>query len=118
MKIRGAKSPDLVPGMEMKRIPSQIPQTRTLCRPITPLQPESEASVKISRDGTNRRKEVVFSKNLRSVKGSKASLKEAVTGMERSLLDVEVKVFIQMITGIRKSLPYWSIGLLLIDTET
>ena len=64
----------------------------------------------MSRDGTKGRKEVGFSKNFRFVKGSKASLKEAVTGMDRSLLDVEVNEFIQTITGVRKSLPNWSIG--------
>ena len=46
---------------------------------------------------------------MRSVQGSKASLKEAITGLKRSLLDVEVKEFIQMITGVRKNLPNWSI---------
>ena len=44
------------------------------------------------------------------MKGFKTSLKEAVTGMERSLLDVEVKEFIQMMMGVRNNLPNLSIG--------
>ena len=64
----------------------------------------------MSRDGLEGRKEVGLSKNVRSVKGSKASLKDASTRMGMSLVEAEVLEFIQIIIGVRNSLPSWSIG--------
>ena len=48
----------------------------------------------MSRDGMRGRNEVFFAKNLGFLKGFKASINEASTGIERSLLDVEVEEFI------------------------
>ena len=79
--------------MSLKRSDG-VQQSCTLWQPITPLQPESEASVKMTRDGTRGKNEVFFAKNLGFLKGFKASIKEASTGIERSLLDVEVEEFI------------------------